>query len=70
MFHVEPVAYGQTGQRLVVGLEGGDDELSRDVADLCKQSLKVGFVELCRGVIHKQQGHLGTQLRVASELTQ
>ena len=53
MFHVEPVACGQAGQRLISGIKGGNDELCRDVADLCEQALEVAFIQLCRRVIHK-----------------
>ena len=70
MFHVEPVACWQARQGLIAGVERGHDELSRDIADFCEQTLEVGFVEFGRWIVYEQQRHLGSQLGVASQLTQ
>jgi len=53
MFHVEPVAGRQAGQRVITGVESSDDELCGDVTDLCEQALKVRLVELGGRVIHE-----------------
>jgi len=58
MFHVEPVARRQAGQGWISGVECGQDELRRDIADLLQQPAQVVFIELGRRIIHKQQRDL------------
>ena len=53
MFHVEPVPRWQAGQGCVSRIQGGNDQLRRDIADLLQQAPQVRFIQFGRGVIHK-----------------